>query len=344
MSAGISALPNPPPPHPHDEPLLKPLSALRRADTSAVSFLRKTDYIGGGSGSLQSGASRSTGGQKSQLKRKHDDMASDDPGRIAHDIERSFSLANGEAQLNGDGASAESTRQSWEDPVHPKNKQLKLLDAYPLLPDLHALPDLGSYTVTKFSANPMSTSHAYDERLDIAILFPRDAQREKLDLHRSRQAERAEKGLYEERPPFDYDLFLPDQKDGLEAIKRNRSHQEPQLSTSFAFPRVRSYETQMQSGNPQDAFDDTVALALYDGEDASSDALGDQRRLPRGAYFYPVGSRNIIRPERGGWGHASAQTTADVLDVTFRASTAEELSGRRNTQIFPEATAIEGAA
>ena len=288
--------------------------------------------MGSSSGSIGLGASRDSTKSKTALKRKHDDISRDDPVRIIRDIEQSFQLANEAGYVNGDAAPATSSRDAWANPKHPKNPQLQLIDAYPILPDLDAIPDAGSYSVTKFNTNPVSSESGYDERLDVAVLLPRDPKAEVMQLHRSRQAERIEKGLYEERIPFEYDLFLAKDRGLVEDIKRNISSPGEEEQANYEFPRIRSYETVNQSGNQNEPFDDTVALALYDGSEEEDDGgMEKKRKLAKGAYLYPISVRNLIRAARGGIGNAASQSTADVLDVSFRPPNEDEIKQRQST-------------
>lgn len=285
--------------------------------------------------------------QKSSTpKRKHDEISQDTPARIIRDIEMSFALANGDAQANGEpgaaGATSSTARGAWTNPKHPTKPGLKLLDSYPIVPDVEATPDTGSFGIMRYSTNPVAESHTYDERLDVAILRPRDPRPEVMQMWQAQKQEREAKGSRAtEQQPYDYDLFLAGDKDAVEGIQMIAQDAGADGEQSFEFPRVRTYET--VHGELLEPFEDSIALALVDGERNERD---NGRGLAKGAYFYPIGSRTVVRPARAGWGHAaSGDAVVDMLDVSYRAADEKELKQRSEySNGMYEAPLVEAAS
>ena len=345
---GIQGLDDPPPPHPADKPLLKPLSALGKAAASAsgVSFLRRTEYMSSNQNARiePSGAREVVRQRPIPQKRKHTDISHDEPARIVRDIEASFALANDDVQANGEpgpaGGVASIARSAWANPKHPTKPGLNLLDIYPVLPDLEATPDTGSYGVVKYTTNPVANSNT-DNGVEVAILRPRDPRPEVMQMWQARKQEREAAGdRAVEQQPYDYDLFLAGDADAVEEIRTAAQDANAEGAQSFEFPRVRTYET--VNGDLLDPFEDSVALALVDGESGARDRIG----LAKGAYFYPIGARTIIRPARTGWGHSTnSDAVVDMLDVSYRAAQEFELSQRKehNNSMY-EAPSAEALA
>ncbi|KAK4106862.1 hypothetical protein N658DRAFT_563583 [Parathielavia hyrcaniae] len=283
--------------HPHDRLLLRPLSTLGKpkiGDT-AVSFLRRTEYIS----SVQAKPKPADhlflkppgNAQKRPEKRKaspEPDKAT--PAWIRRRIEKSFQVAA--ANL------ADRTRVK-----HPSKRNLKVVDAFPILPDLDAFPDSGAYVTVKFSTNPVNASDSYDTRLLSGIFKPieRTAAEE--------QAYDAARAAWESDPSqpkpsqmMNYDFFLP--ADTLTGDKfrakfdvDNPDRDSRSLYTSgesggsFRFPRVRAYETaQEKEMNHDNKYDEEVILAFRDGDG------GDNAQ--KAVYYYPVMQRTTIRSQR----------------------------------------------
>ena len=336
-----------PTPHPNDRPLLKPLSALgKAASASGVSFLRRTEYMVSNQNSRTeiTGARNPARPKSNTQKRRHDDISQDEPARIVRDIESGFTLANDiDAQTNGDAA-VNNAKSAWANPKHPTKPHLKLLDAYPVLPDLDATPDTGTYSVIKYRTNPVASTKKYDERLDIAVLRPRDPRPEIEARWRQEQAERAEKGEPETELPYDYDLFLAADEDVAEKAQKSIESPDEHADESFEFARIRLYETQTQQHNKDDPFDHNIAVALFDNDDQEDVQQNHKRRkLEKGAYFYPVGANIIIQPARGGWGATATEGVVDMLDVSYREPDAAEIDMRNEQNTRYEAPLTEAA-
>lgn len=187
---------------------------------------------------------------------------------------------------------------------HPTKRNVKLVDAFPLLPDLDAFPDAGGYVTIKFLTNPVAPSSTYDIRLENSLLQPVPASEEE-------EARRQEAKELHERDPerypapeegMDYEFFLPETTQ--EALKFKRkldvfdedkddddlyTHKNGAGEPCFRFKRVRAYESAHQSGAADTKYDEDVVIAIHDG----SDGLHQ-----KAAYYYPLLQKTSIRPQR----------------------------------------------
>ena len=301
--------------HPKDRELLRPLNALGKplASTNSVSFLRRTEYISGKSTVNKGGANPLVGGRNARTSKVKTPANKDDPINILRGIVKGFNLAYPQDTYTGEDSEknlrgapiSDQERQAWKDPKHPTKSGVKLLDSYPILPDLDAFPDTGNYVLLKYQTNPSDISTHYDPRLDVALI-------------RAIQHNAQEEAAFEEkqalaktdptRPPplpeFRYDILIPENTDSVSAIKRKFDVADPDNDSpdlydhenaesqrpAFRYKRLRQYETYQQAGNPDAAWNDSVALMLNDGKDGS--------RLSKGAYLYPIVQRTSIRPVR----------------------------------------------
>ena len=172
--------------HPRDKALLKPLSALGKPASAMeqVSFLRRTEYAASSNPQMfATGSSKDLLRLKNDPKRKESTKSRDkeDPLNILKNIVKGFDIAYPQDAHKGEDT-AERIRgaavtpeeiKAWANPQYPdKNKNVTLLDSYPILPDLEAIPQMGSYMLMKFTTNPIPMPDRYDTRLDTAIFRP----------------------------------------------------------------------------------------------------------------------------------------------------------------------------
>ena len=315
--------------HPADKALLKPLSSLGKgaAAGSAVSFLRRTEYTSSqGGNQLMPSATRDMQRVRNDPKRRKIDTNKDDPISMIRNIVKGFDIAypkdaykgeENETSIRG-AAPTEADTYNWQKPRHPTNPDLKLMDSYPVLPDFDALPTAAAYVVTKFQGNPVASTDTYDERLDSAILKPRE-DRAAHEKWQAKQADWTEaSGKPAPMPEDDYDYFLPVEHATTRGIKRKLNpddpdNDDPNLYTddqqSFKYTRLRTYETYQQQADPNHHYDDAVALALHDPDTESG---GVKQRLSKGAYFYPILQRTSLRPKRNV--NVMGQVSQQVMD------------------------------
>ncbi|KAI0180500.1 RNA polymerase II-associated [Hypoxylon sp. FL1284] len=321
--SSIQASAQPPPIHPHDRALLKAPGSLAnpKLGEANVSFLRRTEYISSVPTKTRhdSGPLRSTNSApKRPLKRPSPEPDIDSPVHIKKKINQGFAIAA--ANLK------DRTKVK-----HPTKRDVKLVDAYPFVPDLDAFPDSGAYVTFKFTNNPLPPSRTYDRRLLNGILKPiSKSDAEEAAFNMAMQAhERDPTHVPKPQNLMDYDFFLADSTNTSERFRQrldleNPEHDDDSLYThkssgkpNFLFPRVRSYETAQELElNNQTKYDEEVVIAFNDDE------MTDQKA----AFYYPVMQRSVIKPQRNKniartIGLASAdlgldERNIDQLDVT----------------------------
>ncbi|KAK8157141.1 actin-like protein ARP8 [Phyllosticta citrichinensis] len=356
--AAIMASENPDQVDIKDRPLLRPLSTLGKPTTASggSTFLRRTEYITASGGGGQ-GVFRDSNRVRKPKRRVQTDEEKNEPINILRNIMKGFDIQYPEdaykghdttSNLRAEEITAEEKR-AWQTPRHPSKPGLKLLDSYPLLPDLDALPEPGSYIVTKFQTNPVSQGDKYDERVNVGIFRILEPDLEAQAEYQRKTAEaEADPTKDAPMPEFDYEFFLPGAADSVRGIKRkfdvlHPQRDEPDLYDSenpetgkrfFRYDRLRAYETYQQTGNAKDPYDDTVALALHDANDKTGS------NLTKAAYFYPVMQRTFIRPKRKQTRGAMAMARqdeeednrVDALEVEVRDLDEGELELRRDVK------------
>ncbi|KAH7393377.1 RNA polymerase II-associated [Cadophora sp. MPI-SDFR-AT-0126] len=295
--SSIQAPLHPPPIHPHDRSLLRPLASLGKPkfSDSGVSFLRRTEYISNASkpNRFESTTSRSlidkTG---SRNKRAPINADKESPEYIKSQAEKSFTIAAN--MLN-----------NLRDIRHPSGKtNLRVLEAHPILPDLDSFPDAGGYCTIKFNTNPVPPSSTYDIRLEHALLKPTEASEEE---ERARQIIRDnyERDPEHYPPPDDtleYEFFMAESASDALRFKRKFDSLDPEKDSDelypqktgngqpcFSYKRIRPYESESALGSIANKFDDEIVLAISDGKDGLRQ---------KAAYYYPIVQRIKIRPQR----------------------------------------------
>jgi RNA polymerase II-associated factor 1 len=329
-----------PVPHPHDRALLRPLSTLGKPKFSdtGVSFLRRTEYISSytSKSRFESTTSRSlidnTGSKK---KRPVPNFDKESPENIKKQVEESFTIAA--RNLKNKNIAR-----------HPTKRNLQVVDAYPLLPDLDAFPDAGGYVTVKFLTNPVPPSSTYDVRVENSMLVPIDMPEEEQAARIAAQEAHAIDP--EHNPPADstleYELFMPETVEAALNFKRkfdilDNDHQEEDLYTDkqgngegcFRFKRVRAYESATSAGNYEDKYEDEVIIALHDGKDG---------RLQKGAYYYPIVQRISIRPQRQknidkrmGRMQSQQEEVTDYMDMRIDDPEADVIATRNQFRDYP---------
>ncbi|KAF2086734.1 Paf1-domain-containing protein [Saccharata proteae CBS 121410] len=351
---------------PRDKALLKPLSALGKPTslTQGVSFLRRMEYITGSSSNSgyrpsDSGALRS---KQNPKRRKHvTDAEKELPINNIRCIMKGFDIAYPEDAYRGTQDTLENVvaepithaeREAWDKPKHPTKSNVKLLDTYPLLPDLDAAPEGGSFVLTRFHGNPMPPSSQYDDRIEAGILriLPPDAE---IQARLAAEQAAAENDPELEPPlgEYDYEFFLPNSHETVRGIKRKFSVTDPDADSPdlydyrndegqgrFKYERVRAYETYQQSGRPRDPYGGEVALALHDPEMDVGAVPGTKKRLEKAAYYYPIMQRTFIRPRRSNkkmtyqQKQEQEEQKIDVLELEVRQPNEDELAVRNETR------------
>ena len=286
-------------------------------------------------------------------------MRKDDSMSILRHVIKGFDVAysrdayrGADSGNNVKGAEIErSETDAWNHPRHPTNQNLRLLDSYPIIPDLEGLPETGSYLVTKFHTNPVARTDTYDERLDVGLFKPNDESEE--DQERMRMAQAAHEtdpSVPIPVPTYNYDYFLPKKASAVRGIKRKVNPSDPDHDNDdlydavrndgekcFHYDRVRAYETHQQTGNVNEEYQDTVLIALHDPESAGASGGSGGRKLQKAAYYYPILSKMFIRPKRApngarmgmlGRQMQKSEDQVDAIEATIREPTEEEQNMR----------------
>jgi len=271
---------------------------------------------------------------------------------MVDDIVKGFNIAYPQDKAPDLGSQITTEEQrAWDNPRHPNDPSLKLLDAYPLLPDLDALGDTGQFLLSKFATNPTTATDSYDTRLDVALLRPHDADPEILEQYEAAMAAyNADPTLpVPPQPDYDFDFYLPDDPGAVAAIKAQFDINDSAAGSSkddkltFRYSYIRSYETYRQSGDPSDAYNDTVALSLHDG--------GGDTRLQKGAYFYPIATKTWIRPKQGRKMDSAGallrrekeRPAVDVIEMMIRDADEGEVETRDKQKRTMEGLEADGA-
>jgi RNA polymerase II-associated factor 1 len=284
--------------HPHDRPLLRPLSTLGRPKVAeaSVSFLRRTEYIS------SIGAKRAEGGTPRALlaskprradKRPAPEPSADSPAAIKRKIDRSFDIVD-------------KSLKSLSDIRHPTNRALKVTDAYPLLPDLDAFPDSGAYVTIKFLNNPSGTtkSSTYDTRLLTGVFRPIEKTTAEETAYEVALAAHERDPNNFPKPPnlMNYDFYLSPTATASENFRKRFDVENPdrdddslythqsESGPCFQFARLRAYETFEEKEFAHDTkWSNDLILSFNDRGDGISQ---------KAAYYYPVMQRSHIRPQR----------------------------------------------
>ncbi|KAI8625263.1 RNA polymerase II-associated [Xylariaceae sp. FL1651] len=298
--SSIQAPPQAPPIHslhPHDRALLRPLQTLGKPKPTdaAVSFLRRTEYISSvtSKSKHEAGPLRALNPTplKRPTKRPSPEPDKDSPAYIKRKIDQSFSVAAANLKDN--------SRIK-----HPTKRHLKIVDSYPMVPDLDSFPDYGGYFTFKFTNNPVPASTIYDRRLLNALIRPSPLPEEE-DI-----AYKLAKQTYERDPanlpkpvnPQCYEYFLSDSLHTSEKFNQrfdvlNPDHDDDNLYTSqnsqgdgcFQFRFVRRYETKDDHELDNATKYDEELLVAFNNDD-----MIDQKAV----YYSPVMHRVIMKPQR----------------------------------------------
>lgn len=327
---------------------MRPLAELGKPAFNAAgySFLRRTEYISSEAKARAEAsvhAARATARSPASAKvRKSTEAQKDDPMHMLRDVIKGFDLAYPDDAYTGlDSASnlrgsvpSPAEVEAWKTPKHPSKPDVKLVDAYPLKPDLDAITDSGAFVITKFTGNPSAATESRDTRMDVGILYPRER----------------------DSGALEYDFFLP--ADGTVATNfkaksdvKNTNRDDPELYThemtdgagAFRFPCLRTYDTGRRVDSVAQQFKE-VALALHDFE-------GDRgSHQEQGAYYYPIISKIQLKPRRNKnlaqLGLASQAVEEDLakidwMNVTVRDPDEEEVAGRARHRADMESENME---
>lgn len=288
--------------HPRDRALLRPLATLGKpkVNETSVSFLRRTEYISG----MQTTSRKVDIFLKNQqgtpkraaVKRKAASPEPDkgSPAYIKRKIERSFDVA---------GLALRDRSRA----KHPSKRNVRLADAYPLLPDLDAFPDSGAYVTVKFTHNPVPPSSTYDTRLPSGIFKPIERTEEEEAAYEAAMAAHERDPERFPRPDnkMNYEFYLAADAAAAAQFRRRFDVDDPEKDSRdlypkrqngesadcFPFRRVRAYETAKEVElDHESKYSEELILAFNEG-----DRNGEGER---GLYYYPVMQRSTVRAQR----------------------------------------------
>lgn len=278
-----------------------------KIDDTSVSFLRRTEYISATVSKPKTDIflKSSNAARNRPEKRK----ASPEPDRgtptwIKRRIEKSFDVAA--ANL------ADRTRVKY--PTNSK-RNIKVVDAFPLLPDIESFPDSGAYVTIKFANNPVDSSNVYDTRLLSGVLKPIERSRVEQDKWDAAFAAYESDPKNNPRPSnmMNYDYYLPPDLETGNRFRAkfdidNANRDIPELYNSFyvhdkervpcfKFSRLRAYETVQETEMDHDTkYDDEVILA-YRGDETAERGKDDDS-AQKAVYYYPVMQKSTIAVQR----------------------------------------------
>lgn len=187
---------------------------------------------------------------------------------------------------------------------HPTKSNLRLVEAFPVLPDQNSISDAGGLVEVKFLTNPVPPSTTYDTRLECGILKPIMLPEEEQEIQRA--LNEAHERDPERNPAPDntlqYEYFTVDTPEQAAAFKRKfdtldpdrdddklYSYTRPDGDQCFRFKKMRVYESGPSTGSLDRGYEDQVVISLQDGTDGL--------RI-KGAYYYPIIQKVQIKPQR----------------------------------------------
>lgn len=311
--------------HPRDRNLLRPLKTLGKPknEVNDISFLRRTQYTAEDRNRIGAGNTRKP---TTNVKRRKTEVSKEDPMTILRAAIKGFDVANPESAYKGPDTQDNirglppslAEMEAWKNPQHPSQPNLKVVDSYPIMPDLEAMTDNGGYTVIKLNGNPTDKLDSPDVRMEAALLRALEPSPEVLaEVNAKFEAFKAdpEHNTDPGPPPMNYEFFLPSDEMTAINFKRKFDVEDPLKDSSelytntsqdadgpdiFRYNNVRSYETSSAQDNRQFPYAE-IALALHDPKPSSGDVngtRGETRRLQKAAYYYPVQLKTRLKPRR----------------------------------------------
>lgn len=224
------------------------------------------------------------------MKRASPEPDKDSPAYVKRKIDQSF-------------AAAAANLKDKSRVRHPTKRNLKLLDAYPLIPDIEGFPDSGAYVTIKFSNNPVPASTTYDTRLLSSVMRPIEKSAEEEAAYAAASEAHEQDPQNNLKPPtsMNYDFYLADSVKSAENFRKMFDIHNPgryneslytssnQAGPNFQLSRLRAYETSKETDlDHERKYDEEVILAFEDGSSGGQKAV----------YYYPVMQRSTIKPQR----------------------------------------------
>ena len=214
-------------------------------------------------------------------------------------------------------------------------KGVKIADGYRFAPDLDAFPDAGAYVEVKFAHNPVQNRGRYDDRMLNGALKPveKTPEEEAAYAHAVDLWERDPMNNSKPPPFMNYDFYLHGKGDTPRFRAKfdvdNPEKDEDGLYTAegesgpcFQFTRLRGYETTKEvEMDHKTKYDTQLFIGFTEDDDIEAE---------KGAWYYPVMQKSVIRPQRQkainltrGFEAGDGQQVVEQLDVTIEDPTDE---------------------
>lgn len=279
------------------------------------------------------------------------------------DIANPETVGAGYVAKAGEDKSIKLAEENWRNLKHPTKRGVKAVETYPVLPDPEALGELNGYLVYKFSADPLG-GHAHaavgqgvrDERVDVGVMRIRYLAEEVKAANQSSQSQTQTQKTAEREGEMTLDFYIPSDPaiPAVRSIKRKfcsveeeeeaeerEKHPDGSPPEGFKYQFVRAYDQQPMATtastsdpsnpsantNPHPSAPPEIALVLHSPEKTKHGQGGMcNRPLPKGAYWYPVVFRSLLRPKRN----------EQVAETFFRPTLAAMRGGQKGEKDVEE--------
>jgi RNA polymerase II-associated factor 1 len=239
---------------------------------------------------------------------------------------------------------AEEERKNYKRVRHPSKRNVELVDATPLLPDLESFPDSGAFVTIKFATNPVQSSTEYDKRLLASLFRPIDRTPAEEEAYEAALEAHTQDPENVPKPQnfMNYEFFLPRSKTTAENFRKkfnvdNPDRDDESLYTDggcFSFNRVRAYETSHEiEMDHTTKYSHEIILASHDKDDYPKQ---------KAVYYYPVLQKSTIRPQRtkniartAGFGEEEEEEKVEQLDLKVEDANEKMLEAMKRYRDHP---------
>ncbi|KKY39383.1 putative rna polymerase iipaf1 [Diaporthe ampelina] len=262
---------------------------------AAVSFLRRTEYISNANTTTKSSPFRQAPKNTTQrpLKRKSPEPDIGTPAYVKRKIEKGFEAA--QENLKDKTRIRHPTK-----PPRGKFKNLKVVEAYPVLPDLDAFPDSGAYVTYKFAHPPIPKDGTYDRRLLNSILKYNRSSEEEEAYNAAVEAHNRDPENYPKPPNQQpYNFYLTDKAKHVDLFRQRFDLRNPNRDDDSLNP-----ETKADSGKPAfeynyaRTYNAVVESELDHDTKYSEELVFGIDPVTKAAWYYPSMQRMKLEPPR----------------------------------------------
>lgn len=314
-----------------DQELLLSVDQIKKSSASAhVSFLRKTQYLSSSSTRAADPFTKNTRPRQTSNSMPTVPVDRDDKENVKRHVQKGFDLAYPESIAYNDPSvkglqRSNAEREAWDRPMHPSgNREIKVVDFYPLLPDFEAATDEGgNFQRVKFEKPPLGALHGKrDERIDVATFqtLPNEALmpewQAKLDAHLK------DPDAYDHPGPEPHTFVMatPADADHVPLVrkflyeghpdKNDEKMYGPMLVESLSGDRRVPFERKrVYKSNKQEAIDQrrSFAIGLYDPASKNNlvPASATKENQGKAAYYYPIAENIRLKSDRSKIAHPS---------------------------------------